>query len=265
MIRSDFFKITEKIRSVYTGYLSLMTNGTMITDDKTASYLAQKYDLFSLSLDGYDEASCSAIWGEGVFDKVINAINQLHGHTDKISLSMVGTSDNMAYTKLFRELCKSLNVQPIIRVFEPVGRGKELYDQVIVDREHDVNCINWNHVEDNFKSQKLYKYKPQIFACQGAVTEFQIDQKGDVYPCPMFMDEAFKLFNILDITDPLYFITSKKYMLSKGYTNFSQYLPENILKCSGCTKQLMCFSCAAEIQEKDVKWYNKITSLFLKI
>lgn len=192
MIRSDFFEITEKIRSVYSGYLSLMTNGTLIKDDKTAAYLAEKYDSFCLSLDGYDEASCSAIRGEGVFDKVINAINLLHKYTDKISLSMVRTSDNMAYTKLFRDLCKSLNVMSLIRVFEPVGRGRELYDQVTVDRELDVNCINWNRVEDNFKSKKLYKYKPQIFACQGAVSEFQIDQKGDVYPCPMFMDKKFK-------------------------------------------------------------------------
>ena len=63
------------------------------------------------------------------------------------------------------------------------------------------------------------------------------------------MNEEFKLFNILDITDPEEFISSKKYITSTGYYNFSKYLPENIPKCSKCTKQLMCFSCAAEIQK----------------
>ena len=249
MVRNDFFEITEKIRSVYSGYLSLMTNGTLIKDDQTAAYLAEKYDSFSLSLDGYDEASCSAIRGKGIFDKVISTINLLQKYTDKISLSMVRTSDNSSDTHLFRELCESLDVYPLIRVFEPVGRGKELYNHVTVDRELDEHCINWQRVEDNFRSKKLYSYKPQIFSCQGTVSEFQIDQKGDVFPCPMFMDEEFKLFNILDITDPEGFISSRKYVTSKGYYNFSRYLPENIPKCSNCTKQLMCFSCAAEIQK----------------
>lgn len=253
MIRNDFFEITEKIRSVYSGYLSLMTNGTLIKDVKTAAYLAEKYDSFSLSLDGYDEASCSAIRGKGVFDKVINAITLLSKYTHKISLSMVRTSDNMAYTNLFRELCQSLNVKPLIRGFEPVGRGKDFYKHITVDRELDASCIKWERVEDNFKSQKLYKYKPQIFACQGAISEFQIDQKGDVYPCPMFMDEKFKLFNILDITDPAEFIFSRRYVSSEGYYNFSRYLPENIPKCSDCTKQLMCFNCAAEIQRMMIR------------
>lgn len=249
MVRTDFFEITEKIRSVYHGYLSLMTNGILIKDDQTAAYLTEKYDSFNLSLDGYDEVSCSAIRGEGVFDKVVRAVRLLHKYTDNISLSMIKTSDNMEYINLFRELCESLNVYPLIRTFEPVGRGRELYDQVTVDRELDESCINWNRVEDNFKSKKLYKYKPQIFACQGALSEFQIDQKGDVYPCPMFMDEEFRLFNILDITDPVEFISSRKYVSSEGYFNFSKYLPENVPKCSNCTKQLMCFSCAAEIRK----------------
>ena len=104
-------------------------------------------------------------------------------------------------------------------------------------------------IEDNFKLKKMYKYKPQIFACQGGIAEFQIDQKGDVYPCPLFMEEEFKLFNILDIANPEEFIASKKYIDSKGYYNFSRYLPENIPMCSKCEKQLMCFTCAAEIKK----------------
>ena len=249
MYRKDFFEITEKIRSVYSGSLSIMTNGTLIKDDATAKYLTEKYNNFNLSLDGYDEASCEAIRGKGVFDKVINAVKLLRKYTDRISLSMIRTSDNMDNTTKFRELCKSLDVVPVIRAFEPVGRGRELYDQVTVDRDNDISCINWNRVEDNFVSNKLYNYQPQIFACQGAVTEFQIDQKGDVYPCPMFMDEEYKLFNILDIEDPEEFISSRKYLASDGYYNFSKYLPENVPHCSKCEKQLLCFSCAAEIKK----------------
>ncbi|WP_024859129.1 radical SAM protein [Ruminococcus albus] len=249
MFREDFFEITEKIRSVYDGSLSIMTNGTLIKDDETAKYLTEKYDNFNLSLDGYDEISCEAIRGKGVFDKVINAVKYLRKYTNRISLSMIRTSDNMDNTTQFRELCKSLDVFPVIRAFEPVGRGRELYDQVKVDRENDTSCINWNRVEDNFVSNKLYNYQPQIFACQGAVTEFQIDQKGDVFPCPMFMDDEYKLFNILDIEDPEEFISSRKYLTSEGYYNFSRYLPENVPHCSNCEKQLMCFSCAAEIKK----------------
>ena len=249
MVRKDFFEITEKLRSVYSGNLSLMTNGMFIKNDEIAAYLAEKYDSFSLSIDGYDEESCAAIRGKGVFDKVINAVKALHKYTDRISLSMVMTSDNEKYTDLFEKLCESLGVISIIRTFDPIGRGKDLYDKITVDRENDPSAINWNSVEEKFKSRKIYKHKPQIFACKGGTYEFQIDQKGDVYPCPLFMEEEFKLFNILDIANPKEFIASKKYSESKGYYNFSRYLPENIPMCSKCEKQLMCFTCAAEIKK----------------
>ena len=249
MVRKDFFEITEKLRSVYSGNLSLMTNGMFIINDEIAAYLAEKYDFFSLSIDGYDEESCAAIRGKGVFDKVINAIKLLRKYTDKISLSMVMTSDNKEYTTLFNNLCESLGVKSMVRMLDPVGRGKDLYDKVVVDREKCLQTINWGSIEDNFKLKKMYKYKPQIFACQGGIAEFQIDQKGDVYPCPLFMEEEFKLFNILDIANPEEFIASKKYIDSKGYYNFSRYLPENIPMCSKCEKQLMCFTCAAEIKK----------------
>lgn len=270
MVRKDFFEITDKVRSVYSGDFSLMTNGTLIKDDQTAAYLTSKYDSFSLSLDGYDEETCSVIRGKGVFDKVMNSIKLLQKYTDKISLSMVRTADNLSSTDKFRELCKSINVYPVIRVFEPIGRGRSLYNRLTLDREFDEKSIDWKRVEDNFKTNKLYNHKPQIFACQGAISEFQIDQKGDVFPCPMFMEEEFKLFNILDIDNPEDYISSKKYIVSDGYYNFSRYMPENIPKCSDCPKQLMCFSCAAEIKnhiinntlEKKCAEYSKYFDLY---
>ncbi len=248
MFRKDFVAITDKIRSLYSGNLTLMTNGTLIKDDETAAYLANNYDSFNLSLDGYDDESCSAIRGKGVFCAVIKSIKLLQKYTQKVSLSMVRTSDNSSSTDKFKALCESFNVYPVIRVFESVGRGEKLYKDLTLDRENDEKSIDWKRVEENFICNKFYNHKPQIFACQGALSEFQIDQKGDVYPCPLFMENEFKLFNILEVSDPKDYILSRRYVTSEGFKNFSKYMPYNIPKCKDCNKQLMCFSCAAGIR-----------------
>lgn len=73
LIRGDFMQFSKYIRNIYQGILVLMTNGTLVNTDNVKS-IVETYDQISISIDGYDELSCSRIRGKGVFQKVINNI-----------------------------------------------------------------------------------------------------------------------------------------------------------------------------------------------
>lgn len=260
LVRKDFREFTDRLRKNYSGTLILMTNAVLINNDEIAKYLTDNYDGFDISLDGYDEESCSLIRGEGVFEKVLNAVKLLKKYDAKISLSMVKTKKTADNIVKFSELCENLGVKSLVRCFEPMGRGEENNELFEIKDDHSCPCgSDWTREKDLFEQKKLYAIAPNIFSCHGAKTEFQIDQKGDVFPCPMFMSEEYKIFNILDIENPEDYIKNKKFRESEGYKNFMKYMPYNCDNCKGCDKQLLCFSCAATvkkcIEENDFEYY----------
>ncbi|MBR5513155.1 MAG: radical SAM protein [Ruminococcus sp.] len=260
LVRKDFREFTDRLRSKYKGTLILMTNAVLINNDEIAKYLTDNYDGFDISLDGYDEETCAMIRGEGVFEKVLNAVKLLQKYNGKISLSMVKTKKTADNIIKFSELCEKLGVKSLVRCFEPMGRGEKNKDLFEIKEDHTCACgTDWTREKDVFEKKKMYTIAPNIFSCHGAKTEFQIDQKGDVFPCPMFMSIEYKLFNILDIENPEEFISEKKYMESDGYKNFMKFMPYNCDNCKGCDKQLFCFSCAATVrkcvEENDFEYF----------
>ncbi len=120
-------ELLRYIVSRYSGKLELMTNGLLINSDNIDE-IVKSFGAISLSIDGYDEETCAAIRGKGVFEKVVHVVHQLidHGFDRKyISLSMVETAVTNGKTDKFSELCSSLGVKCIPRLFSPIGRGLE--------------------------------------------------------------------------------------------------------------------------------------------
>lgn len=125
MVREDFMDIMSHLRNNFQGKISLMTNGTLINRVNVIK-LSEYFDNFNISIDGYDEESCSLVRGKGVYNKVINSINLLKkvGVSGKnISLSMVKMATNLSGINKFHELNKELETQEVIREFDPIGRG----------------------------------------------------------------------------------------------------------------------------------------------
>ena len=105
LVRKDFKCLIRFIRNNSTSAIDLMTNATLITDE-IAEFIAKNVDVVDISLDGYDEKSCSLIRGKGVFDKVINGIKLLQKYGIKdIALSMVDIHKSPYEQKLFKDLC----------------------------------------------------------------------------------------------------------------------------------------------------------------
>lgn len=245
LVREDFRKVTEYIRGNYSGVLKLMTNGTLI-DEEMAGFISKHFYSVDISLDGINEETCSKLRGRGVFDNVVRGIRLLQGAgMERISASMVMTAQNADLREAFVELCRyKLKVYPMIRGFDILGRGLENSSELAREskeafdaEEYYQSCIK-NHFE---------RVAPDIFTCRATLTEFQIDQKGDLYPCASLMDPEFALGNVLTIEDLSTYIETEEFKNTEGYRYFSQYLPYHFGDCESCNKNLMCFNCVRQI------------------
>lgn len=244
LVREDFKEITKFIRSKYDGNLSLMTNGTLINDE-IADFISKHYNSVDISIDGIDEDTCSLIRGKGAFEKAVNGIKLLQkNNCNAIAGSMLLTKHTEKYKEEFNFLCRNeLHIEPMMRKFDKNGRGEEFAEEIEIE-----NKVDSNKIREDFIKNGKYKRKPPIFACQGAKREFQIDHKGDIFPCASMTYEEFKLGNVLEIDNLSLFFEKKLFKFAEGYLNFTGYFPYNIDKCKNCNKNLLCFSCTSEIR-----------------
>ena len=238
MMRKDFFEISRYLREHYNGFCSLMTNGTLI-HEKNVAELVKLYDAFDISLDGFDEESCSKIRGKGVFAKVIHSVELLKENgvsPDKISLSMVETKLNYDKTGEFEKLNERLGTKPMLREFSPIGRGKENGKELQLE-----TVEGWAEIgpEDSLYAR----------TCTAGSRRIAINYDGAIYPCMLLNAEEFCLGNVREISNLCDFIDKEEFKHTSGFANLLKLMPENSEKCSGCEYHMFCCYCLQERYE----------------
>jgi radical SAM protein with 4Fe4S-binding SPASM domain len=188
-VRHDIEDIIRLARLIFNGKISIMTNGTLI-NDINAKTICKCVDEVHISLDGFDNGSVELIRGAGVFDKVITSICILKKNMyNNITLSMVETKNLIRKKSDFYELCSQLNVKPVFRMIDPVGRARLNYDDLAVD-------VNNNQIPNN---KELLGIKQNINGkcfCKASISQISIDEIGDVYPCENLQYNEYKIGNI---------------------------------------------------------------------
>ncbi|MCG8637637.1 MAG: radical SAM protein [Desulfobacterales bacterium] len=93
LIREDFFDIISHIKSK--GHIiSLVTNGTMITDETMARKLENYVDHMEVSLDGVSPETTDCLKGEGVFDRIMTGVDLVRQTRVQLGLSFVILEEN---------------------------------------------------------------------------------------------------------------------------------------------------------------------------
>ncbi|MCT4507725.1 MAG: radical SAM protein [Tepidibacter sp.] len=241
MIRNDFIELLIYLRENYNGKIGILTNGTLINNENV-DILVSCANQIDISIDGVDEETCSIVRGPGVFDKVIKSVQILKDREFKnISLSMVFGDKNDYLKDKFIELNKLLQTKPIIRGFEPVGRGAD-NGFVFSDKKSTESKLS-----DSFLDGKFYK-KFNPCSCTAGKRRLYINYKGDIYPCQSFIKEKYMLDNIRNIyrLDDLK-IRKEKY--KKIYRQLEKFNPEKYTICQDCKVNLFCWPCPAELEE----------------
>lgn len=236
LVRSDFKELLIFLGSIYDGDIRLMTNGTLI-DQETAELIKEYISAVDISLDGVDEASCSAVRGNGVFDRVINSVKVLQERgIENISLSMVLTKDNYYLKDRFIALNKLLGTLAAPRIFSPIGRGLQnvsmLSPSSDMQQEKEMQNIN-NISEDNL----------HMCSCGAVYRNFYINYKGEIFPCALLEQKRYLLGNILQVDSFKDFVDKRLYCTSEGYSNWDALQPENHAFCNECNVNLFCWHC----------------------
>lgn len=238
MLRKDFFELASYLRENYNGKIIVSTNGTLITI-QNVKQLTKVADQIDMSLDGYNEESCAQIRGKGVFEKVIEAVNLLQAYEfSNISLSMVVSDKNEIWETEFRRLNKKLNTRANCRIFSPVGRGEvsKGFFSAMSDEKVYIPSEYLNNEE-----------KPASFSCcKAGKREIFIDYRGNVYPCPSYAEEEYKLGNILSI--------SSLNEITVTYEHIDLIIKRlqvkgvNACKCKECCVNIFCWTCPGAVE-----------------
>lgn len=237
LIRKDIFEILEYAKSKFTGTLGIMTNSVLINRNNVER-LTSLVKVYDISLDGYNQKTCDYIRGKGVYSSVIRSINLLQEYgIEEISLSMVIVEQTREHLKDFYELCKSLKVTPIPRIFSPIGRGKSNADKLEI--KGDVGFESSMNMDARKKNRGNGL---DICTCGAGIDELYIDYDGNIGPCPLFMSKEFKIGDINDI-DLNDFFENKRYKETKSFDEFKKFLPKYRKKCESCNVNLFCWTC----------------------
>lgn len=238
MLRKDFLQIAEFLHNNYSGIIILSTNGTFISENNVKD-LVKFIDKIDISLDGYNEETCSLIRGKGVFHKVIKAVQLLkENNYQNISLSIATADKNESWEKEFKKLNETLETKPIMRLFSPVGRG-EKSKKFFSDKSKYEVFIPEEYLQNNKKIAK-------VCCCSAGEQELFIDYKGNIYPCPSYVDKddwIGNIFNIHNISE-----------LINSYDNIKRVL-EGLKKngiederCKTCCVNSFCWTCPGTVK-----------------
>lgn len=230
-IRKDIKEILQYIRENYKGKISVITNGTLISDT-ILDTLVRCVDQIDISMDGYDDESVSKIRGNGVFDKVVDVIKRLHHKGFKaVSLSMVLTGENRKHVEEFKSLCAKYEVQELLRVLSPGGRAADNFDEL--------KDIDFEKEETETSNVSEYTFK---CVCQKLNSELSIDEKGNVYPCVLLQDRGKEIGTIED--------------LEKGYLNQVTDKEPIVDMIDGCKQCNVRYFCASNCVGLDLAIFN---------
>ncbi len=243
MLRKDFLQIISYVRRNFRGRITLMTNGTFITEENI-DILIKSIDTIDFSLDGVNEESCALIRGKGVFNKVVNSIKLLQSNNFySITVSMVLTNENNHLENEFLNLNKELNTTALLRVFSPLGRGRENKEKLQINDK-----LNKENVEELvISNREQYRSKISCYNCSATKKILFVDYDGSIYPCGMLTMEKYKVGNIFEIEDlPLYLSNDMPYC--EGIKNLKEIFPYKFVYCKDCKVNLFCWHCLGIIE-----------------
>ncbi len=163
-----------------------------------------------------------------------------------ITLSMVSKKDDEEAEVKFRALCKELQVKPMVRVFADIGRGetsKDYFQNSTKAPEPKKIITDPVVLEEN---RKIMQNKLRVSRCTATKTMLYIDSQGDLYPCPLLVDSAYKLTNIADIHHV------QEALEAPNLEHFFTIHPEHIGHCKDCKVQAFCITCY-ELVDRHIK------------
>jgi len=165
--------------------ISLVTNATLLDEEKILRFKKLGVDIFCVSLDSFYEEEHDSFRGvKGAYQKTINSINLALKNGLKIVLVTTVTHDNVRSESIKKliGLTKEMNLLMIFSLACPSGKWTNQDNQILLN-EDDIQYMNqlfleYPHLRRDFDSNWLKK------GCSAGTEKLYFTPYGDVIPCP---------------------------------------------------------------------------------
>jgi len=150
LVRPDIFDITR--RAADNGmYVSIATNGTLVTKEKARQMKAAGVSYLQISVDGADAETHDNFRGiPGAFDRTIRGVKNAVAEGFFVSIATTATKKNLAQIPKIIDLCDSLGVNWfMVYNFVPTGRGKFIVENDLSPQEReDLLVMMYNKLKE---------------------------------------------------------------------------------------------------------------------
>lgn len=229
--------------------LNLVSNGTLIDDEKAEQLSKIKGLSVQISLDGASAKVHESIRGKNTYDRTINGIRNCIQKEIKVSLSPIVTQDLFEEIEEYFELGKKLGVSSIfLQPINDVGRAKKNG----LERVNDADVFR--------KFVELYKNDPELkdmipgsldvqhltsvkllekcLFCGSGISSLAIQPDGSCYPCPNTIMPGMEICNILEDDIGEYWFDSPILKKIRG-VNVNTNLSEKCRECEFSKERLI--------------------------
>lgn len=240
LMRKDIFEIVDYIKYEKKKKVSILTNGMLINESNVKQF--SKFEKVTLSLDASNAKLNDITRGNGTFDKIIKSIKLLKKNKIRVGITSVISTVNLEnVSELLRFIREDLKIsEHKITIHVSHGRGKssqiecngmqvkEFREQYLADYVKEGLKNNASLFEPRIKRNVQRKM------CGVATAEIYVNERGDVYPCRLFVADEYKLGSLKENN-------LSEIMNSKRTQNFKESMKvDNIKSCVKCEVKYLC-------------------------
>lgn len=172
----------------------LLTNGTLIGNEKTAAKIAASFGQIRISLDSLDEKINSRLRGAGVVDKVKNAFFLLKEYgADVIIVSTVTKLNLDSLGPLVQAFSGQVSFQPLFQI----GAGRK--SPYVLSGDEYSTALRKAKIQKKLTSyyQNIHQYRLNPYKrCALAKEELSIAPDGSLFPCHLLHYPALEIGNL---------------------------------------------------------------------
>lgn len=231
LLRKNIINELSYLREKYDGNINLSTNAIYI-NEKNIELLLPSIDQIMITLDGYNEETCSKIRNKKTFNKIVKSIELIKKYKfKKIICSMVVGENTYKYKDKFIEFCESMNVKYTFNYFMRIGRGNACKEFL----------NNSNYIDYIDKNENLFNYG--VNSCRAGESQLFINNNADVYPCPLLMDKEYFIGNIFQDEKLVEKIINQDEKYKRVCKNLDLNRSAKNIQCKDCKYKLYCIKC----------------------
>ncbi len=177
----------------------ISTNGTVLTDEAVAGFMANPLVNVQVSLDGATANANDRLRGRGTFTRIIHGIERLAGKDIPLSINTVVTSLNFDQLDSLKKLAASYGARLRVSRFRPSGRARQSWETLKLSAAQLRQLSAWLAADpdvltgDSFFSVTAGGRRQMgLDMCGAGKLTCCIDPIGDVYPCAFMQEKAFR-------------------------------------------------------------------------